>query len=95
MWVKLLIEFIFSMGLFINAVLFLPQIVTLFKTKNPTGLSLLTFAGFNLIQLFIFLHGYLHNDYLLMIGYFLSFLTCGAVTVMIIYYRIQSDNKHR
>lgn len=87
MWLETVIEIIFGLGLFINAALFIPQIIKLYKTKNAQGLSLLTFAGFNLIQLFTVLHGYLHRDYLLMLGYVLSLIACGTVTAMIIYYR--------
>ena len=87
MELKYFIEIVFSLGLFINALLFIPQIVRLFKTKNSQGVSLLTFAGFNVIQLFTILHAYLHKDYLLMIGFLLSIITCGVVTFMIILYR--------
>lgn len=93
MWLTVFIETVFSVGLFINAILFIPQIIRLYRTKNSTGLSLLTFAGFNFIQLFTLLHGYLRKDYLLMTGYFFSLITCGAVTCLILIYR--KDNKHK
>lgn len=86
-WIKTIIETIFGLGLFVNAILFIPQIISLYKAKDSKEISLLTFAGFNLIQLFTLLHGYLHDDYLLVLGYFLSLITCGTVTVMIIVYR--------
>lgn len=81
------IEILFSLGLFINALLFIPQAIKLYQTKNSKELSLLTFGGFVIIQFFTLLHGYLHKDYLLMLGYFLSILTCGLVLVLIIKYR--------
>ena len=84
---EIIIETIFSLGLFINAALFIPQIIQLYKIKDSKGFSLITFVGFNITQLFIVLHGILHKDYLLIIGYLLSFFTCGIVTLMIIYYR--------
>ena len=83
---KDLIEFIFSFGLFINAILFIPQAIKILQTKTTQGISLTTFIGFNIIQIFTFLHGYLHKDYLLMIGILLSFMTCSVVTVLIIVY---------
>lgn len=86
-WVKSFIEIVFSLGLFINAALFIPQIIRLYKSKNAEGFSLLTFGGFNAIQIFIILHGYLHRDYLLIGGYILSLITCGTVTYMIFLYR--------
>jgi MtN3 and saliva related transmembrane protein len=87
MLLKYFIEIVFSVGLFINALLFIPQIIRLYKTKNAQGVSLLTFAGFNVIQLFTILHAYLHKDYLLMIGFLLSIITCGTVTLLILLYR--------
>ncbi len=86
-WIKDLIEIIFSLGLFFNAALFVPQAIKLWKTKKAEGLSLTTFAGFNVIQLFIILHAYILHDALLMFGYTLSLITCGFVTVFIIKYR--------
>ena len=80
------VDLIFSLGLFFNAILFVTQAVTLFRNKNAQGLSLLTFGGFNVMQFFTALHGYLVKDYLLMSGFLLSFLTCGIVTFFILYY---------
>jgi MtN3 and saliva related transmembrane protein len=87
MWVPV-VETIFSLGLFINAILFVPQIIRLYQKKDSREVSLLTFGGFNVIQFFTILHGYIHSDYLLMIGFIASFITCGIVTGMIIYYRL-------
>ncbi|WP_028389321.1 PQ-loop domain-containing transporter [Legionella fairfieldensis] len=86
-WQTLVVEFGFSISLLVNALLFLPQIKALLKNKSAEGVSLITFAGFNVIQLFTLLHGLLIGDYLLVAGYLLSLLTCGAVTVLIVYYR--------
>ncbi|WP_267313974.1 hypothetical protein [Legionella antarctica] len=57
------------------------------KTKSAKGISLITFAGFNIIQLFTMLHGFYQGDYLLAGGYLLSIITCGTVSVLICYYR--------
>ncbi|WP_028389307.1 PQ-loop domain-containing transporter [Legionella fairfieldensis] len=89
-WQTLIVEFGFSISLLVNALLFIPQIKALVKNKSAQGVSLITFAGFNVIQLFTLLHGLLTGDYLLAIGYLLSLLTCGAVTVLIVYYRKNS-----
>jgi MtN3 and saliva related transmembrane protein len=91
MWLNGFIEVIFSLGLFINALLFIPQIIKLYKTKDAIGFSLITFAGFNIIQLFTALHGFLHNDILLMLGNFISLCTCGIVTGMIIFYKLKAS----
>ena len=38
-----IIEIIFSSALFVNAMLFIPQILKIWKTKDAAGLSLITF----------------------------------------------------
>lgn len=80
------IEAGFSASLLLNAFLFIPQIITIFRQKSAAGVSLVTFLGFNLIQLFTIFHGLLIGDYLLAAGYFLSILTCGLVTYLVIFY---------
>ncbi len=87
---KELVEISFSISLFINALLFVPQIIKLWQTKEAKDLSLLTFAGFNLIQILAVLHGYLKQDYVLMIGFLLSLTTCGAITIQIIIYKTRN-----
>ncbi|MBR1734194.1 MAG: hypothetical protein IJ730_01895 [Alphaproteobacteria bacterium] len=81
------IEFVFCIGLFINALLFIPQAIEIYKAKDSYGQSLLTFAGFNVIQLVTIMHAYIHDDIILFYGTILSFITCGAVTVLIIFYK--------
>ena len=93
MFIKAFIEIFFSIGLFINAMLFVPQAIKLYRTKNAQGLSFTTFAGFNLIQLFTVLHGYLHHDLILLIGALLSLVTCGLVTFLIVFYRRDNQLK--
>ncbi|MDR1474214.1 MAG: hypothetical protein LBS38_00780 [Endomicrobium sp.] len=89
-YLKYFVEFCFSLGMFVNAVLFFPQIVKLFKTKNVEGLSLLTFIGFNIIQFFSLLHGYIHKDYIFMFGMTLSLILCGTITFLIILYKFRN-----
>ncbi|HAU0134657.1 TPA: hypothetical protein JBF03_10805, partial [Legionella pneumophila] len=55
MMTEWIIQLGFSLSLLVNALLFIPQIITLIKTKSSQGLSLITFAGFNIIQLFTLL----------------------------------------
>ena len=86
-WASAVIEVVFGCAMFINAVLFVPQIIQLVRTKRSEGVSFLTFLGFNVIQLFTILHGYLHHDMLLMIGMGISFVICGCVTGLILFYR--------
>lgn len=81
------VQFGFSISLLVNALLFIPQIITIIKNKSVAGVSLITFAGFNVIQIFTLLHGLYAEDYLLAAGYLLSIITCGSVTVLVLYMR--------
>lgn len=83
---KNIVEFIFSFALFINALLFIPQAVRIFREKAAEEVSLLTFLGFLLIQFAIVLHGIINRDYLLVVGYLFSMLTCGVVVSLIVIY---------
>ena len=80
-------EFGFSISLLVNALLFIPQARIIFRTKNVNDVSLVTFVGFNIIQLFTLLHGLITHDYILVLGYFFSIVTCGTVSFLIIYYK--------
>jgi two-component system aerobic respiration control sensor histidine kinase ArcB len=82
-----LIEWMFASALFINALLFLPQLMLILKKKSSKSVSLITFLGFLLIQLTVILHGILHQDYLLIFGYLFSMIICGALVIAIVYYR--------
>jgi MtN3 and saliva related transmembrane protein len=92
-YVKYFIDLIFGVAMFINAMLFIPQFIALYKTKNSRGLSLITFAGFNLIQLATIFHGYLYKDYILMYGYILTLFIAGSVTLLILLYRKNNISK--
>lgn len=82
-----IIQYGFSLSLIANAALFIPQIIALIKSQSTEGISLITFAGFNIIQIFTFLHGLSVHDYLLAGGYLLSIITCGSVTLLVCYMR--------
>lgn len=81
------INIIFGMALFANGLLFIPQIIRLYKNKHAGDTSLITFAGFNILNLFAVLHGIVINDKILIIGYGLSVITNTLVTGMIIKYK--------
>lgn len=87
---KDVIEIGFSLSLFINAVLFFPQIIRMMKEKTSRGVSFITFFGFLLIQLWTVMHGFLRQDYLLAYGTILSMITCGVVALLIVYYRYKN-----
>lgn len=84
-----LIELFFSLGLFINAALFIPQAVKIYREKTACDFSLLTFGGFNLIQIAMVLHGIIHQDWFLTIGMLFSFFTCFLITIQIIIAMLQ------
>lgn len=85
-WITV-INFIFSIALFINALLFIPQIYRLLKEKKSKDLSLITFSGFLGIQLAAVLYGYVHHDFILLSGFLLSAILCSSVVFLIIFYR--------
>lgn len=87
-----LIEVLFGFGLTINAALFIPQILRLFKTKNTEGLSILTFLGFNCIQVLGILHCYFNKDYFPMLGWIASLCACGSITLLIMLYKLEENN---
>lgn len=87
LWLKYFIEFMFGLSLFFNALLFIPQAMKLFKSKSSKDLSLITFCGFNFMQIFAILHGVLNRDYILAVGFLLSFILCGVVTFLIVLYK--------
>ncbi len=81
------VHIVFSLGLFLNAALFVPQALRIYRTKNAEGVSLTMFMGFHIMQIFTVWHGYLVSDYALMIGFLLAFITCSMVTCLTIKYR--------
>ncbi len=85
--VKIIIDILFSIGLFVSAVLMIPQIIKIFITKNTDDFSLLSYVGFNLFQLAMVLHGAMQKDYVLMFGFLLCFILNAIVVIMIMYYR--------
>jgi MtN3 and saliva related transmembrane protein len=88
-FLKEVMELIFSIALFINGLLFIPQIISILRAKTSTGVSLITFGGFILIQTATVAHGLIHNDMLLVYGYLFSLATCAGVVVLTLFYRIR------
>ncbi|BCL36513.1 SemiSWEET family sugar transporter [Nostoc sp. MS1] len=82
-----IITFIFGLGFVFNASLFIPQAIRIIKTKSAKNISLITFAGFNVIQLNSVFYGYYQKDLILMYGNLISFIACGTVTLLAISYR--------
>jgi len=82
------IHTLFSLALFINAVLFIPQAIRIFKAKSSESVSLVTFLGFVMIQFTCVLYGLLKDDWILTIGFLTAMATCSSVVIMAFIYRI-------
>ncbi|MBN1684435.1 MAG: hypothetical protein JW855_03240 [Gammaproteobacteria bacterium] len=85
------IQIAFFISLLFGALLFLPQIIRLARTKNSEGVSLITFLGFTLIQLLVIIHGFYYQDSLLILGTFLRFLSCAILIYLILLYRFNQS----
>ena len=79
---KEIVAFIFGLGMLLNAALFVPQAIHLWRTRTAEGVSIGSFAGFNGLQAIGALHGYFEHDHALMIGMLASLMTCGSVTIL-------------
>ena len=89
-----IVAYIFGFGMLLNAGLFIPQVIHLWRTRTAQGVSIWSFAGFNTLQAIGALHGYFEHDMALMIGMLASLLTCGTVTVLAIYLSARSSAAH-
>ena len=86
---KQIVAIIFGVGLLGNAALFVPQAIAVWRKKSDEGISLITFAGFNILQVIGVVHGLYQEpkDWSLVVGLGASFVTCGTVTALTLYYR--------
>jgi MtN3 and saliva related transmembrane protein len=84
---KQIVAVLFGLGLICNALLFVPQAVAVWRSKSSKGVSLITFAGFNVLQIIAVTHGVYQHDFSLILGMIASLLTSGTVTVLTIAYR--------
>ena len=79
---KDVIAALFGFGMAINACLFVPQALRLWKARDAKGISIVSFAGFNALQFVGALHGYFQGDYALMLGMIATLVTCGSITLL-------------
>lgn len=86
-----IVNIIFATGLFINAMLFIPQAWRIYRKEEARDLSMVTFIGFWMTQISAIFYGYLNHDHILMWGYVLAATTCGIVTTQIIFYRLKKN----
>ncbi len=86
---KQIVAIIFGLGLGCNALLFVPQVIALWRKKTDEGISLITFGGFSILQAIGIVHGLYQQDLSLTLGMAASLLTCGTVTFLTLYYRMR------
>ena len=86
---KDLVALLFGLGLGGNALLFVPQIISVWRKKSDVGVSLLTFGGFSVLQIIGIVHGLYQHDLSLTLGMAASLLTCGTLTLLTIVYRMR------
>ena len=89
---KEIVAVIFGLGLLCNALLFVPQVLAVWRKKSDEGISLITFGGFSVLQVIGIIHGVYQHDPSLIIGMSASLLSCGSVTALTIFYRIRRLN---
>ena len=83
------IAVLFGLGLLVNSLLFVPQLIQVWRKRSGQNVSLLTFGGFNVLQMIGIVHGYLEHDTSLVLGMIASLITSGGVTGLCIYYRLR------
>jgi MtN3 and saliva related transmembrane protein len=92
---KDIVAVIFGLGLIGNALLFVPQVIAVWRKKSDEGISLITFGGFSLLQAIGIVHGIYQHDMSILIGMAASLLTCGSVTTLTVFYRLRRQrNAH-
>jgi MtN3 and saliva related transmembrane protein len=84
-----IVAVIFGLGLFCNALLFVPQVLAVWRKKSDEGISLITFGGFSILQMVAIVHGVYEHDRALILGMAASLLSCGSVAVLTLYYRFR------
>jgi len=85
--IKDLVAWLFALGMGFNALLFVPQAISIWRTHKTDGISLTTFGGFTALQSVGVVHGALQKDWSLAVGMGVSLCTCGSVTLLTLLYR--------
>lgn len=91
---KEIVAFIFGLGLIGNALLFVPQLIAVWRKRTGEGVSLITFGGFSLLQAIGIVHGLYQRDLSLIVGMSASLITCGSLTALTIFYRLRRSRSH-
>ena len=86
---KEFVAVVFGVGLLCNALLFVPQVIAVWRKKSDEGISLITFGGFSVLQAIGIVHGIYQRDPSLILGMAASLLSCGTVTLLTVFYRVR------
>jgi MtN3 and saliva related transmembrane protein len=86
---KEIVAIVFGLGLVCNALLFVPQVLAVWRKKTDEGISLITFGGFSVLQIVGIIHGLYQRDLSLILGMSASLLSCGTVTSLTVFYRLR------
>jgi MtN3 and saliva related transmembrane protein len=86
---KQFVAVVFGLGLLCNALLFVPQVIAVWRKKSDEGISLITFGGFSVLQAIGIVHGIYQGDPSLILGMAASLLSCGTVTLLTVFYRMR------
>jgi MtN3 and saliva related transmembrane protein len=86
---KEIVAIVFGLGLVCNALLFVPQVLAVWRKKTDEGISLITFGGFSVLQIIGIIHGLYQRDLSLILGMSASLLSCGTVTSLTVFYRLR------
>lgn len=92
---KEIVAVIFGLGLLCNAILFVPQVLAVWRKKTDEGISLVTFGGFTILQVIGVIHGLYQHDLSLILGMAASLLSCGSVTSLTVFYRLRRLREER
>jgi MtN3 and saliva related transmembrane protein len=92
---KEIVAVVFGLGLVCNALLFVPQVLAVWRKKTDEGISLITFGGFSILQVIGIVHGLYQHDLSLILGMSASLLSCGTVTALTVFYRLRRVRSER
>ena len=93
--VREIMTLIIGRGLVCNALLFVPQVIAVWRKKTDEGVSLITFGGFSVLQVIGIVHGVYQHDWSLILGMSASLLSCGTVTLLTAFYRAKRMQRER
>lgn len=88
-----LIHLIYGAAFIWTVLAAIPQITMLLRIKDSSELSLITFLGFNFIQVVTIFHAYFYREWLLLAGVSLFLIVYASISFLIAYYRLKARNK--